>query len=383
MFKNSKPKLLYISDSFIPSKAANSIHVMNIANAFAKLGLEVHLIAFKGDEKSQNDIFSFYGVDANFKIHSFKPVLFPASIPFYMYFCYKTAMQLSPDMIYGRGFFGFFGALFLKSFNGYEVHAPIPVANSLKSYFFKYLQERILKSEKTKFVVTISNALKELLENQGVHKSIYVEHDCASIVDNNQTCEAIKTPEDGLNIGYFGHLYKGRGIEIIIELSNYFANHNFHIVGGNPEDIRYYKDMTKNNNVLFHGFIEPSKINLYRNSCDILLAPYQFKVAVAGDQGFSSSKFMSPLKVFEYMSSKKAIICSDLPVLREVLNDNNSILVKPDDINSWIAAINKLENNNLRSKIAENAYSDFINYYTWEKRAERIAVLLRNETSRV
>jgi glycosyltransferase involved in cell wall biosynthesis len=44
------------------------------------------------------------------------------------------------------------------------------------------------------------------------------------------------------------------------------------------------------------------------------------------------SDFTLPLKLFEYMSHKKPIIASDLPVIREVLNEKNSILVKCDDI---------------------------------------------------
>ena len=180
-----------------------------------------------------------------------------------------------------------------------------------------------------------------------------------------------------LNIGYFGHLYKGRGLNIIKKLSEYFPQYSFHIVGGNDEDVNYYRKTFKDNrNIVLHGFVDPSVVHKYRNSCDILLAPYQKKVSVAGDKNFDSSKFMSPLKIFEYMSSRKAIICSDMPVIREVLNDKNSILVKPDDHFDWIKAIKTLENGKKRKDIAENAYTDFLEKYTWSKRAERISSII-------
>jgi len=41
------------------------------------------------------------------------------------------------------------------------------------------------------------------------------------------------------------------------------------------------------------------------NSCGVLLAPYQKEVAVGGGSG-NTVDFMSPLKVFEYMSNKKS-----------------------------------------------------------------------------
>ena len=52
------------------------------------------------------------------------------------------------------------------------------------------------------------------------------------------------------------------------------------------------------------------------------------KITVSGNVG-DISKYTSPLKIFDYMINGKLIICSDLPVLKEVLKNNfNSILVK-------------------------------------------------------
>ncbi|MCD8568755.1 MAG: glycosyltransferase [Geovibrio sp.] len=81
---------------------------------------------------------------------------------------------------------------------------------------------------------------------------------------------------------------------------------------------------------------------------------------------------MSPLKIFEYMASKKPIICSDLPVLREVLNENNSILVQCDSTGEWVEAISRLKDEQLRGKLAAKAYDDFSEHYTWLKRAESV-----------
>jgi glycosyltransferase involved in cell wall biosynthesis len=81
---------------------------------------------------------------------------------------------------------------------------------------------------------------------------------------------------------------------------------------------------------------------------------------------------MSPLKIFEYMSSKKPIIASDLSVLREVLNDENSMLVPPDDVTAWKEAIISLSDAVKRKKLADQAFLDLINHYTWKKRSEKI-----------
>ena len=46
----------------------------------------------------------------------------------------------------------------------------------------------------------------------------------------------------------------------------------------------------------------------------ILLAPYQKDTIVPG--GAITSDWMSPLKIFEYMSSKRPLISSNLEVLK-------------------------------------------------------------------
>ena len=85
-------------------------------------------------------------------------------------------------------------------------------------------------------------------------------------------------------------------------------------------------------------------------------------------------KYTSPLKLFEYMSQGKSIVASDLPNISEVLKNNyNSILCKSDNIEDWISAIHKLENDNeLNLMIGINAKKDFEKYYTWEKRVKTI-----------
>ena len=112
------------------------------------------------------------------------------------------------------------------------------------------------------------------------------------------------------------------------------------------------------------------------NALDVCLVPNQKIVLAFGSNqdGMNISDFTSPLKVFEYMSHKKAIISSDLPVLREVLNNKNSILVECDNIDQWNAAINKLKIRTNRKKIEEQAIKDF-SVYTWKNRAKHIIKL--------
>ena len=108
----------------------------------------------------------------------------------------------------------------------------------------------------------------------------------------------------------------------------------------------------------------------YQAACDILLMPYQHKVSASS--GGDIVKFLSPMKLFEYLACGRAILSSDLPVLREVLNSQNAILLPADDSAAWVAAIRELKANpEKRAALAAQAQADASDY-SWEARAEQI-----------
>ncbi|MDB2617847.1 glycosyltransferase, partial [Candidatus Pelagibacter bacterium] len=173
-----------------------------------------------------------------------------------------------------------------------------------------------------------------------------------------------------IKVGYVGNLYKGKGIEVIASINEKVKNDvEFHIIGGKKKDIEYWKNKIKSKNIFFYGFIPQNKLSNYINSLDICLLPNQMDLFLSGVGNISS--YTSPLKLFDYMSHKKAIIASDIKVLREVLNDKNSILVKCDDFEGWINAIEKLKTPLLRKKIEDQALKDF-HTYTWSNRVKKI-----------
>ena len=63
-------KILYISKSIIPSRAANSIHVMKMCQAFADNGHDVILLAPDIKNKFETgvqDLYDYYGVKKKFQ----------------------------------------------------------------------------------------------------------------------------------------------------------------------------------------------------------------------------------------------------------------------------------------------------------------------------
>ena len=265
---------------------------------------------------------------------------------------------------------GCYAATILKNKVIFETHEIIFKKRSHKLIVFN----KLIKSKYFKKLVVISQALKNIyMENKYLdNSSIQVAHDGADEVENFNNKISILGPKSHLKVVYVVHLYEGRGIEIIIECAKKINKMTFHIVGGLEKDINYWKSYIKKlklSNLYFYGFVSPKETSRYRNSFDIVLAPYAKKVTIEGLG--DTSKFMSPIKIFEYMSHKKLIIASDLPVIREVLNEKNSILVNHDNIELWINSLKNLKYLKNKDHISEQALIDF-KKFTWKNRANLV-----------
>jgi glycosyltransferase involved in cell wall biosynthesis len=174
----------------------------------------------------------------------------------------------------------------------------------------------------------------------------------------------------GVTAGYSGHLYPGRGIELLFNLARRNKDINFLWIGGEAETVDKWRRKKSEHgleNLQILGFVENEQVPQYQAACDLLLMPYQRSISISS--GGDTAKFASPMKVFEYLASGKAIISTDLPVLGEVLNNSNAILLPPDDIEAWERAVRDLVNDvDRRESLAHQARED-AGRYSWIERA--------------
>lgn len=364
-------KLAYVTKTQIPSRTANSIHIMKICQAFADNGHQVKLIcnldiAFR--EPGVSDIYSYYGVGKKFEAE-FLPW---HKIPFQGYeFAFRAvhaAHRWGAELVYTRFMHVAAAACFLKTPCILEIHADIEALSSFQKSVFR----SIVRSKHLKRIVVISQALKNyFVENYAVPDSlILAAHDGADLPVISQK-PSTAGGSGKLKAAYVGHLYAGKGMEIIPEMARAKPEMEFHLIGGSVSDIEYWKERTRDvSNIIFHGFIPPSQVAERMMEMDVLLAPYQRKVTIGG-RG-DTSRWMSPLKIFEYMASRRPVVVSDLPVLREVFNERNAKIVPPDQSQAWIEALETLKNPVLRQTLSDQAYQDFTRHYTWQKRAQNV-----------
>ncbi|MDC3042946.1 glycosyltransferase [Candidatus Pelagibacter sp.] len=371
-------KILYISKSIIPSRTANSIHVIKMCQAFADNGHEVILISpnIKNKyEKGIENIYEFYGVRENFYIKKFiHPNFIGGAFLYTLAIFFYLLINNKFDLIYGRFLHGVYIGALLNNKVIYESHAPIIEKNTHRIIILK----KLIKNKYLKKIVVISKELKKIYLQQGFidESKLQVAHDGADIVEDLSKKINLLGSKNKLKVGYIGHLYRGKGIEVIDSMADKLDDDvEIHIVGGFEKDLNYWKKKITSKKIFFYGFIPHKKVSFYINAMDICLLPNQEIVHAYGSEpqknNLNISAFTSPLKLFEYMAHRKSIIASDLPVIREILNDSNSILVKCDDITSWVSSIQKFKNAKIRESISSQALSDF-SRYTWKNRASLV-----------
>jgi glycosyltransferase involved in cell wall biosynthesis len=182
--------------------------------------------------------------------------------------------------------------------------------------------------------------------------------------------------ELGTNLvaGYAGSFIPGKGVDLIYELACRCPQVMFLLMGGEPEkSVALFRNQVERDglrNVTLTGFIAQTDLPLYLAACDVLLLPNR-RPAVKTYFGDNFVRWTSPMKLFEYMAAGRMIIASDLPVLREVLHDENALLCPPGDLDSWERALRQTTENEVRRQTLASRAKQEVVRYAWASRVVR------------
>lgn len=370
-------KLVYLANSVVPSRAANSIQVMKMCEAFATNGHDVTLLTPAHDDEASgvDDVYEYYGVDRCFDVEKL-PRPNVSSLGTFLVNCQigRRAARMDPDLAFGRSVIACYVASRSGVPTAFEAHAPMYQGRfgRVRERFFRHLSQH----SSFERLVVISESLRAYYTETYPHLTdddVLVARDGANEVSDDVDPVALETAADRLQVGYVGHLYQGRGMDVIASLAERVSGIDVHVVGGTPEDIEYWEsELAHLDNVTLYGFVPPTDLDRYRLAFDVQIAPYQRDLATQA--GYNTVQWMSPLKIFEYMSAGRAILASALPAIEEILEDGETaLLCDPEDTAEWIDALERLRGDPaLRAELGDRAKARFEADFTWETRAESV-----------
>lgn len=382
-------RIFYLSGSTIPSDSANSIHVMRMCRAFADLGHEVVLFAQRGDARL-GEPFAYYGVAPKFRIEWVAPVSGALAVarhaarywgrhrrrPRLCMGAFRPPARYAatvrdrirqlgrPDLIYGRHPAAIAAALALDLPAIFESHRLPGRPRALA------LEQRILRDRNLRRLVTVSGVLRR------DYLALFPWLDPARVLDAHDGADPVPEPVARAPVasaGYVGSYYPGKGVEVVIALASRLPAVEFHVVGVAPDQLAELRRTHGWPNLHLHARVPPAELRAQYARCAIALLPLQPARMTAGG-GENLAKWDSPLKLFEYMAHGKAIVASDMAAFREVLADGETgILVAPDDLDGWTAAVARLVADPATAeRLADAARQDFLARFTWDARAKRV-----------
>lgn len=365
-------RLVYITNSRIPTEKAHGIQVMKMCEAFSDAGAEVVLVVPDRQNPISEDPFLYYGVRKNFSIRYVSNIdtVFLGRLGFifqsvsFAYSAWREVLKLSPDVVYGRDEYSLCAISVFTHFRCvYEVHM------GRWNFIIKLLTT---KAEK---IVSISNGLKTFFVEHGVSsKKIVIAADAVDITDfsvpvsQQDAREKLSLPKDKKIVVYTGHLYDWKGADMLIELAKLLSKDTaLVIVGGVQQDIDRYKKIAQGiSTIVFVGKKPHAEIPLYLHAADVVILPNSGKFEI-------SKLHTSPMKLFEYMVAQRPIVSSDLPSIREIVSDNEVYFAEADNAESFNQKINEAfgDTKTARSRV-QSAYRLVCERYTWGMRAQQI-----------
>lgn len=394
-------KLLYIANMRFPTEKAHGLQIMQNCEAFADTGIDVTLWVTRRLNTPQMravaDPWLYYGVKRNFCIQRLPCIdLMPlvseqnnwaAKLVFFLQsgtfalVALMMALFTPADIYYSRDAMMILLLSFFKPKHrlAYEVHKFSPTGRG------RWLQRRVVLRAGT--IIPITPKLAEQLIGLGANPArVLVAHDgirrerFENTPGQAQARQEIGWPQDSFIVGYVGRLHTmtmDKGVGVLVDALRQVENVSLALVGG-PDDMaealrqQWIDRGLPEVRFLYAGHVLPERVPLYLSAFDVCAMPHPYTPQFA--------YYTSPLKLFEYMAARRAIVASDLPGWADVVtNGKTALLVPPSDVGALAAAIIRLRDDPaLRSQLADAAYTRVMADYTWAARSQAILAKIQD-----
>jgi glycosyltransferase involved in cell wall biosynthesis len=384
-------KIALIAPSEIPARRANTFQVMKMAQALISLGHEVHLAApvldsskaglYDQEHPEWEQLENHYGLRQRFPL---RRIVAAERMHRYDYGiqAVRWARDWGAELLYSRLPQAAAAGSLLGTPTLLETH------DYPQGRVGPWLFKMFLTGRGRRRLVVITRGLADDLVKLGAPTSLPFTVIAPDGVDlaryanlpDLRTARSLLRSRynlaveiDGFLAGYTGHFYRGRGIHHMLAMASLLPEVTFLLVGGESSEVELLRQKIAQlglQNVILTGFVFNAELPVFQSACDLLLMPYQNEVS--GSSGGEIARYLSPMKLFEYMACDRAILSSNLPVIQEVLDQHNSVLLPPGDLDAWVGAVRRLcSNPEQRAELGERARQD-VSRYTWEGRAEKV-----------
>lgn len=389
-------RILCFADVRFPLERANGIQTMETCGALARRGHRVTLLVRPDTQTPPRDPFAYFGVsDAPGLAIERVRVAGPPAVRRLASLAQALARARKlrgEDLVFTRdlGFAAFYLRLRARGSAPlvYESHGFAPTVSQARPSMLTGAdaasarkQRRLFRREALVWraadgYATITRGLAEELEGRfGPRAVIAVVPDGARMGIGDPAGWVFPPAGRSAVVGYSGHLYPWKGVDLLIEALAQLPAVRGVIVGGHPAESdaarveALARQLGLSSRVVFSGMVAPRDVPGRLAAADVLVLP--------NPATETSARYTSPLKLFEYLAMGRPIVASDLPAFREVLTDRrDAVLFEPGNAAALADAIRTvLANRGLAESLAREARRTAADY-SWDRRAERLESLI-------
>jgi glycosyltransferase involved in cell wall biosynthesis len=169
-------------------------------------------------------------------------------------------------------------------------------------------------------------------------------------------------------IVYAGSFFNWKGVDDLVDAARALPGFRIRLVGGSETRIAELRARASGAALDFTGHIPHGSVAVeLARAC----------IAVLPNRADPDSAFTSPIKLFEYMAAGCAVVASDLPSLREVLDQDDAVWTAPRDAAGLARAIRALAGDPERAQALGARVREKARRYTWVARGERLARIVK------
>ena len=362
-------KMIYFANVRMPTDRAHGAQIIKNCEAFANHGVDLTLVVPWRYTDIRKSPYEYYKVEQNFKIKKifsidlvrFGKLGFIIQTLSFALSAFIYGLFNKSDIYYGRDHFALFLLSFFRSNMIWEPHDG------------KWNMVVRTVAKTVKLIVAITDGVKRHLVKRGIDQNkIIVAPDGVDLtqfsisISKEDARRRLGLPQDKKIVLYMGALEDWKGYKVLLgALPLLHSEVHTVLSGGDKRQVEDLRLKHKEDSVTFLGTTPYADLPINMQAADILIAPNTVRDDI-------SRLFTSPLKIFAYMTSGIPMIVSDLPSMREVLNDQNALLVEAESPEAIAEGVKKLlSDRGLSESIARQARED-AESYTWRKRVDNI-----------
>lgn len=336
--------ILYLSPVSYPSGFANRVQLMKMSEAFSRV-TNFTLVLGKFPERA-DDIWKTYHVTHPFTVRALGvPLLYPKSFWFGLRARREVARAEADTIFYVRDVL--LACVLIATSRRFRAGYVFELHTLAR--FPKFVYRFVLA--RAKLIVTTNAAKRDDLLKMGflaerillAPNGVDME-EIQGLPSKEKARQALGWPLEGFILAYIGTVAPAYGSSVLEEIPALLGqNERLEVVTGRPRQ----------------------EAILALAAADALIAPYE-------PINEHIAKYMSPMKVREYLASGKPMIVSDVPAIRETVGEDEAWFMRAGSAEDAVRCVREIRDDAERVARVQSAMARKAATLSWDARAQAI-----------